>query len=87
MADKKHIRQKLIQIYGQDEGAIAFKRALTLAAKSRDSLEDIVVKMTQGRLRRKVDLDEEVGATRQNRGKKGSVFTANAGLPGLGKKR
>lgn len=87
MADKKYLRQKLIQIYGQDEGAIAFKRALTLAAKGRDSLEDIVVKMTRGRLRRKKDLDEEAGATRQKRGKKGSVFTVNVGLPSLGKKR
>jgi len=87
MADKKHIRQKLIQIYGQDKGALAFKRALIVAAKSRDSLEDIVVKMTGERLRRKKDLEDEVGATRQNRGKRGSVFSINTGLPSLGKKR
>lgn len=87
MADKKHIRQKLIQIYGQDKGALAFKRALIVAAKSRDSLEDIVVKMTGERLRRKKDLDDAVDLVRQRRGKKGSVFTVNAGLPSLGKKR
>lgn len=58
-----------------------------MAAKSRDSLEDIVVKMTGERLRRKKDLDDEVDLVRQRRGKKGSVFTVNAGLPSLGKKR
>jgi hypothetical protein len=87
MADKKYLRQKLIQIYGQDEGVVRLKKALIIAAKSRDSLEDVVVKMTRGRLRRKKDLEDEVGATRQNRGKRGSVFSINTGLPSLGKKR
>lgn len=87
MADKKYLRQKLIQAYGQDEGIVRFKKALIIAAKSRDSLEDVVVKTTRGRLRQKKDLEDEAGVTRQKRGKEGSVFTVNAGLPSLGKKR
>lgn len=87
MADKKYLRQKLIQIYGQDEGVVRFKKALIIAAKSRDSLEDVVVKMTRGRLRRIKDLPDQADAAHHKRGKKGSVFTINAGLPSLGKKR
>ena len=81
MSNKKHARAKLIQLYGEEKGASMFKRALIVAAKNNTCFEDEVVIQTKGKLRRIQDLQD------QGRKKRVSVYTVNAGLPGLGKKR
>lgn len=81
MSDKKHIRIKLIQLFGKEKGASIFKRALIAAAKNYTCFDDEVVNQTKGKLQRIQDIQD------QGREERVSVYTVNAGLPGLGKKR
>ncbi len=81
MSNKKHIRVKLIQLFGEEKGTSIFKRALIVAAKNNTCFEDEVVNQTKGKLRRIQDLQD------QCREERVSVYTVSAGLPSLGKKR
>ena len=87
MTDKRRLRNKLVALYGEEIGAKKFKEALIVAAKSRICIEDVIVKMTKGKLQRINEFQDQKEARAKERLSKRSVYTISGGLPSLGKRR